>query len=571
MKNCLCAVLLVIWFFPTSSLAAGTAARPNVLWIVSDDQGYGDLSSMGHPVLKTPHLDLLKRESLWLRNFYVAPLCAPTRASLLTGRHQFRTGVWDTWNSRSNMAADEVTVAEYLHRAGYATAAIGKWHLGENYPFRPMDQGFRHSFIWNNLDRFAPTFDRNGATTKPYGGFLDDVVTEEAIRFISQKRDRPFFAYVPFFLPHTFWGKQVSDADVARFAEVPGLSPADREVMAMLANLDRNVSRLLDALKTEGLAEKTLVIFHSDNGLVGRQGEAARFNAGLRGQKQTVYEGGIRVPCFVRWPGKLTPRTIEERVASIDLLPTILEVASVRARAKPSNALDGISLWPLMTGRRDSLPPRLLYQQQQPQKSGQLPQPFVNAAIIGPRYKLVFPKDESAPELYDLQQDEAERHNLAAQQPALVAEMKTAYLAWFARVTQERGFAPLRAQIGHPAQPIFRESMIQVDEKKGLQLQVKRAGVYRIEMRQVQPDLFPQGGALGLTDGKQVWQAEVRPDTKAISLSVSLPAGFVALVPWSKGKLSRQGYVPLGDDPGCRELLIRGPEKRPANKHDNEK
>ena len=565
MKTCLCVAMFLSCFLSTSSWA-GADSRPNILWIVSDDQGYGDLSSQGHPVLKTPHLDRLKSESVWLRNFYVAPLCAPTRASLLTGRYPFRTGVWDTWNSRSNMAADEVTAAEYLHRAGYATAAIGKWHLGENYPFRPMDQGFQHSFIWNNLDRFAPTFDRNGATTGPYDGFLDDVVAEEAIRFIRQKRDRPFFAYVPFFLPHTFWGRQVPEAEVQRFADVPGLTAADREVMAMLVNLDRNIGRLLDALEAAGHAENTLVIFHSDNGLVGRQGHAARFNAGLRGQKQTVYEGGIRVPFFARWPGRLAPRTIRERAASIDLLPTLLEVAGVRARTKPAKRMDGISLWALLTGRQESLPPRLLYQQQQPQKSGQTPQPFVNAAIIGPRYKLVFPRDESAPELYDLLQDEAEQRNLAALQPALVAEMKASYRAWFARVAQERGFAPQRAQLGAPAQPIFRESMIQVDEKEGLRLQVTRAGVYRIEMRHVQTDLFPQGGALGLTDGKHVWQAEVRPGTKAVSFSASLPAGFIALVPWSRGKLPRQGYVPLGDDPGCRELVIRGPETPGADR-----
>lgn len=561
MKICFRAVILLACLFPVSLLAQ-TASRPNILWIVSDDQGYGDLSSLGHPVLKTPHLDQLKRESVWLRNFYVAPLCAPTRAGLLTGRHQFRTGVWDTWNSRSNMAADEVTAAEYLRRAGFATAQIGKWHLGENYPFRPLDQGFQHSFVWNNLDRFAPTFDQNGVTTTPYNGFLDDVVTDEAIRFISQKRDRPFFAYVPFFLPHTFWGKQVPDADIERFANVPGLTPADREVMAMLVNLDRNLGRLLAALKARGLAENTLVIFHSDNGLAGRQSEAARFNAGLRGQKSTVYEGGVRVPCFVRWPGRLTPRTINERVAGTDWLPTLLEIAGVTKRNRPlAKPLDGISLWPLLSGQQEALPERFIFQQQQPQKSGQAPQPFVNAAIIGPRYKLVFPKDESSPELYDLYEDEAEQRNLADAQPARVAEMKDAYRDWFASVTGERGFAPLRAHIGNPVQPIFRESMIQVDEKKGLQLEVERAAVYHIEMRQVQTDLFSNGGALGLTDGKQVWQAEVRPDTKTISLSVTLPAGPITLIPWSKGRLSRKGYVPIGDDPGCREIIIRGPWK----------
>jgi len=547
----------------TVNMSAGSAPiRPNILWIVSDDQGYGDLSSMGHPALKTPHLDRLKTESVWLKNFYVAPLCAPTRSQLMTGRHNFRTGVWDTWASRSNLAADEITIAEYLRDGGYGTAQFGKWHLGENHPFRPTDQGFEQAFVWNNLDRFAPTFDRGGVTTPPFSGFLDDVVTDEAISYIGVKRDRPFFAYVALFLPHTFWAKQVPDEYVRLFADLSDLSPSDREVMGMLVNMDRNVGRLLAALRERGLDENTLVIFQSDNGLTGRQQAAARFNAGLRGFKQQVYEGGIRVPCFVRWPGKLAPRTETARTAGVDLVPTLLEVAGVAPREKP---LDGVSLWPLLAGTEPALAERFIFQQQQPQKSGSRPQPFVNAAVIGPRYKLTWPKDEATAELYDLETDPGESKNLASDLPERVATLTAAYRQWFDGVSTDRGFEPVPPVIGHVAQPVFRESMIQVREQTGLPLIVARAGDYRITMRQVQTALFPQGGALGLTDGRKVWKASVGADTKEVTFTATLPLGPITLIPWAEGRTPREGgYVPIGLDPGCRDLVIEKINDQPA-------
>jgi len=533
---------------------AGAAdTRPNILWIVSDDQGYGDLSAMGHPVLKTPHLDRLKSESVWLKNFYVAPLCAPTRAALLTGRHNFRTGIWDTWASRSNLAADEVTIADHLRRGGYTTAQIGKWHLGENYPARPIDRGFEHAFVWNNLDRFAPTFARDGQTTAPYPGFLDNVVTDEAIRFLGRKHERPFFAYVPLYLPHTFWAKQVPDEDVRRFADVPDLSPSDREVMGMLENLDRNVGRLLAALRALGLEENTLVIFHSDNGLGGRRQSASLFNAGLRGAKGQVLEGGIRVPCFVRWTGRLAPRVETARAAGVDLLPTLLEATGL---PPSSRKLDGISLWPLLRGDLKALSDRFIVQQQQPQKSGLPPQPFVNATIIGPRYKLLWLQDEATPELYDLEADEGEKTNLALRMPERVAEMKAAYRKWFDVAAAERGFAPVPPTVGHPAQPVFRESMIQVPEKTGIPLVVARAGEYRIRLGHVQAALFPAGGWLGLTDGTHIWKGKVDAGTAEVVLNVPLPAGRVTLRPWAEGRTEKLGYVPVGLDPGCRDLTI---------------
>lgn len=555
---------LLVWL---ALLAAAVCARaddrPNILWIVSDDQGYGDLSSMGHPALKTPRLDRLRQESVWLRNFYVAPLCAPTRAALLTGRHNLRTGVWDTWASRSNLAVSETTIADDLVAAGYTTAQFGKWHLGENHPFRPIDRGFNHAFVWNNLDRFAPTFSKDGATTDPYPGFLDNVVTDEAIRFLRSPHAKPFFAYVALFLPHTFWGEQVPEADVERFADVDRLSAKDREVMGMLENVDRNVGRLLDALREAGLDDNTIVVFHSDNGLTSRQQSTARFNAGLRGTKGQVYEGGIRVPAFVRWANRLQPRTDLNRVGAVDLLPTLLEATGVPHRGPRT---DGISLWPLLSGTATTINPRYIFQQQQPQRSGKEPQPFVNAAVVGHRYKLVFVDGEDAPELYDLERDEGETTNISAEQPQRVAEMKAAYLTWFEDVSRERGFRPQPVVIGSPAQPIFRESMIQVPETTGLPVVIARAGEYLIRLRLVQTSLFPQGGYLGLTDGQQIWRATVNADTEEVRLRVQLPAGPLTLKPWSQGKQSREGYLVTGD-PGCREIFIEPIGFNPPQAH----
>ena len=243
--------------------AAGSHDRPNVLVIVSDDQGYGDLSCFGNQHLPTPNLDRLKSESVWLERFYVAPLCAPTRAGLMTGRYQYRTGVWDTWSGQSNMAADERTLAEYFDDAGYATGHFSKWHMGSNYPFRPPDQGFATSvdcFFPLYKDRLNPRFSMNGVFGEPRGRFVDDFIADEAIKFMAKPREKPFLAYVAFFMPHYYPDKQVPDEYVRPFHADAELLPGDREVYGMVSNLDQNVGRLLAALRAQGLEENTALL-----------------------------------------------------------------------------------------------------------------------------------------------------------------------------------------------------------------------------------------------------------------------------------------------------------------------
>ncbi len=535
------------------------AQRPNILVIVSDDQGFGDLSALGHPVLKTPHLDRLKSESLWMRRFYTSPLCAPTRAQIMTGRHQFRTGVWDTWSSRSNLAADEKTAPQYFREAGYRTGIFGKWHLGENYPFRPQDRGFDETLVWSNFDRMAPTFSRSGATVGPFDRFLDDMNVDEAIRFLGARQDQPFFLYVPLWLPHDHWQEEVPAQYIEPYRHVASLTDKEKRIFGMIGNLDYNVGRLLDALDKAGLREDTLVIFMSDNGLTGRSSALGSYNAGLRGRKGQTYEGGIRVPFFVRWPARIAPRVEETPAMAADLLPTLLEAATGRA-PQWKNPIDGLSLLGLWERQTNHLPDRTIIQQQQPQRTGKSPQPFDNVAVIGPRYKLVVPAASSPKELYDLSVDEGERTDVAAQHPEVVKQLSDHYLLWLESMNSDRGFASNPAILGNPASDVFRESMIQVQETNGLSLIVEKAGQYEVELLVVRQELFPEGGELGLSDGQgKVWKAPVRPETESVKLVLELAAGPLRLFAWNRGKLPKSGYVPLGDDPGFRQIVIRGP------------
>jgi arylsulfatase A-like enzyme len=531
--------------------------RPNVLLIISDDQGFGDFSSMGHPLLKTPHLDHLKGQSLWMRNFYASPLCAPTRAQLMTGRHQFRTGVWDTWASRSNLAADEQTLADHFKASGYRTGIFGKWHLGENFPFRPQDRGFEETLIWNNFDRMKPTFSRTGQTTEVFDRFVDDVNIDQAVRFMREGVE-PFFLYLPLWMPHTHWQTEVPSTYLEPFKANPNLTEQEKRIFGMIGNLDANVGRVLEALDQSGLADNTIVIFMSDNGLVSRQSSVGRYNAGLRGQKTQIYEGGIRVPFFVRWPQRISSGVTEERGSVMDLVPTLVDLLG-RSAAVADKRLDGVSLLPLWQGRVSALADRHIIQQQQPQRSGLTPQPFENAAVVGRRYKLVSPVASAPPELYDLSVDEGERTNLAASHPEVVRELTAAYDAWYQDVTASRGFDPNPAIIGSEASSVFRESMIQVQEKTGLLLTVANAGRYEAELVLIQSELYTQDAEIGLTDGKKVWKQTVNGGENAVKLLLDLPAGQVRLFAWNRGKLARSGYVPWGDDPGFRQIVIKGP------------
>jgi arylsulfatase len=346
--------------------------KPNVILVITDDQGFGDLGFYGNPNIQTPVLDKLAKESVRFNQFFVSPVCAPTRSSLMTGRYSLRTGVRDTYKGGAIMAGSEITLAEILKDAGYHTGMIGKWHLGDNYPFRPQDQGFdftlRHlsggigqAGDWPNTLRgdssyFNPTLWQNGEMVKSKG-YCTDVFTDAAIEFVKKNRDNPFFLYLAFNAPHgplqvpiEYYEKYKTIDPSKGFENDPRPFPKmderlkenARKVYAMVSNIDDNLGRLLKQLDELKLDQNTLVIFMTDNGP-----QHYRYLAGMRGLKGLVYEGGVRVPCFWRYPaGFKGNRDIETPSAHYDILPTLADMCGGRMPA--DRKIDGRSLLPLL-------------------------------------------------------------------------------------------------------------------------------------------------------------------------------------------------------------------------------
>jgi arylsulfatase A-like enzyme len=429
--------------------------RPNVVVILTDDQGHGDLGVHGNPAVRTPTLDRLARQSVSLTAFHVAPVCSPTRASLLTGRYNYRTGVVDTYLGRSLMHPGEVTLAEMLAAAGYRTGIFGKWHLGDNYPLRAMDQGFQESLVLKGGgigqpsdppgggSYFDPRLLRNGklVATK---GYCSDVFTDAAIGFINEARGRPFFVYLAFNAPHT--PLQVDDKYVRPYRNLPETTA---RIYGMVTNIDENVGRLLAHLDEKRLSDNTIVVFLTDNGP-----QQPRYNSAMRGRKGSVYDGGIRVPCFLRWPGRWPAgQRIGVIAAHIDLTPTLLGACAV---TPPAGArFDGRSLLPLLPGGEGDWPDRTLYFQWH---RGDVPQLNRACAARSQRWKLVQPlgggqQTFAGPprfELYDMASDPAESKDVAAEHPDVVARMRRGYEQWFEDVGKSRGYAPPRIHLGAP-------------------------------------------------------------------------------------------------------------------------
>jgi len=421
--------------------------HPNVILIITDDQGYGDFGFTGNPHVKTPVLDNFARQSIRFNNFYVCPVSAPTRAGLMTGRYSLRTGVRDTYNGGAMMASSEVTIAEMLKEAGYTSGIFGKWHLGDNYPMRPCDQGFDESVThlsggmgqpgdfttWPRRDSsyFDPVLWHNGER-ESYRGYCSDIFAGEAIRFIEENKNRPFFCYLAFNAPHTplqvpgNYYKIYRNIDPSAGFEndvrpSPQMTDKDKEdarrVYAMVTNIDNNVGRLMKKLDELKIAEKTVVIFMTDNGPQQR-----RYNAGMRGLKSSVYRGGIRVPFWIKYPA-LGKRNIEidATAANIDVLPTIAGIC--KARIPATRKIDGISLLPFIDGKKSEENRPLFFYW-----TRHSPELYSNIALQKGRYKLVGNADyNSSPdkfELFDIEQDPFERNNIVKDHPDRAAEMK---------------------------------------------------------------------------------------------------------------------------------------------------
>ncbi|HSG69575.1 MAG TPA: arylsulfatase, partial [Planctomycetaceae bacterium] len=351
--------------FP-SVIDAQPKKSPNVIVILTDDQGWGDLSVHGNTNLATPHIDSLARDGVLFERFFVCPVCSPTRAEFLTGRYHLRGGVRGVSTGQERLDLDEHTIAQSFKAAGYATAAFGKWHNGTQYPYHPKARGFDEYYgftsgHWGNY--FSPLIDHNGVMVRGNGYIIDDL-TDHALRFIEQNAERRFFCYVPFNTPHSpfqvpeEWYSKFRDAPIEMRNRDPEKEELDKTrcALAMCENIDWNVGRILEKLEELKLADDTIVVYFSDNGP-----NTWRWNGGMKGRKGSTDEGGVRSPCLIRWPAGITDvdRKIPQIAGAIDLMPTLLDLCGIEhAGDKP---FDGVSLKPLLQLASQPWPERTIF------------------------------------------------------------------------------------------------------------------------------------------------------------------------------------------------------------------
>lgn len=488
------------------SCGQSSGRAPNVVIVITDDQGYGDLACHGNPQLRTPNLDRFHSESVRFTNFHVDPLCAPTRAGLLTGRYAYRTGVTAAYSGRSILRRDEVTLANMLSDAGYRTGLFGKWHLGDNWPYRPNERGFEETVAcwsggvtqaadWWGNDYFDDTYYRNNVPEK-FTGYCTDVFFDEGLRFIEQHRDQPFFLFLPTNTPHApYW---VDD----RYRE-PYLGMGVEEPRAsfygMIENIDENFGRLRTKLSELGIEDDTILVFMTDNG--SSAGWREGFNAGMRSGKGSNYDGGHRVPLFVRWPegGIDGGRDVDSLAAHIDLVPTLLELTGI---AEPDIAFDGVSLTPLLAGRGGFPKDRTHFiQHQQVRREGEYqmesPRPFYHSAVLTNRWRLV-----NGQELYDMSVDPGQKDDVAVDHPEVVASLRSRFEAWWDDVTARfdeyleipvgsEEANPVRLTSfdwytgGPPNQRVMQEAPTEGPWVDGFwAIEVVRSGRYRITLRE---------------------------------------------------------------------------------------
>ena len=393
-------------------------AKPNVVIVLADDQGWGDLSINGNENLATPSIDSLARDGVLFERFYVCPVCSPTRAEFLTGRYHPRGGVYSTSTGGERLDLDEKTIGDTFKAAGYATAAFGKWHNGMQYPYHPNGRGFDEYYgfcsgHWGNY--FSPVLEHNGRIVRGKGFIIDDL-TDHAMAFIEENKDRPFFCYLPFNTPHTPF--QVPErfyrSFESRTLESLHRDPLREELartraaLAMCENIDYNVGRVLKKLDDLNLAENTIVIYFSDNGPNGW-----RFNGGMKGRKGSTDEGGVRVPFLMRWPAQIEPgKRIPQIAGAIDLLPTLADLTGIEIVGdKP---LDGVSLKPLLTGSGEDWPERMIFSHWRGRVS-----------VRTQDYRL-----DHAGNLYDMNRDRRQSTDISKEQPELTAKLKEAAAAW---------------------------------------------------------------------------------------------------------------------------------------------
>lgn len=444
--------------------ASGLVARqPNILLIVSDDQGYMDLGSMGSPDIQTPKLDTLAAEGARLTSYYSAsPVCTPSRGSLLTGRYPQRNGTYDNFrNDRVDdgyqypsheyeisperilgMDTREVLLSEVLSKAGYATGVFGKWDLGSLRRFLPLQRGFDdfYGFVNTGIDYWTherygvpSMYRRNALTEKDKGTYTTDLFERETLRFIDEHRDDPFFVYLSYNAPH---GASSLDRGIRGFVQAPGkcldLYPSPNglqeerrhKFMAAVTCMDASIGRILDRIDQHGLRDETIVIFVSDNG-AGGGGDSGP----LRGRKSRMFEGGVRVPFLIRWPGQIEPGTVcDAFLSALEVFPTLVEAAG--SGLPEGIELDGFDMLPVIQGRRETQRESMFWERQ-----------AEYGARVG-KWKLVSSRRGSG--LFDLSEDIGESRDLSERLPAVRERVQGRYEEWVKAMADARPRGPFR-------------------------------------------------------------------------------------------------------------------------------
>ena len=549
---------------------------PNVILIITDDQGYGDLSFNGNPNIITPALDNFAAESVRFNNFYVSPVCAPTRSSLMTGRYSLRTGVRDTYNGGAIMASSEVTIAEMLKQANFTTGIFGKWHLGDNYPSRPSDQGFDESLIHlaggmgqvgdftnyfkKDTSYFDPILWHNNEQ-KPYKGYCSDIFTENAIEFIEKNKNNPFFCYLSFNAPHN--PLQVPDEYYQAYKTLdptdgidPELIPNEkisektkdntRKVYAMVTNIDDNLKKLFNKVDELGIKDNTIVIFMTDNGP-----QHARYIAGMKGRKSSVYNGGIRVPFFLRYPAMFSGnQEVNQFTAHIDLLPTLSKLCNVEMPR--DRKIDGRSFIPSINSEK--LPERTFFSYW----TRKYPELYNNIALQRGQFKLIGKTDYNSPienfELYDTYNDPFEKNNLITQKKSIALSLKKEMHQTFLELVNSENLKnPPRIMLGSDFEnPVYlnrndaggqRAVWNQEQAYSFWKVDINKEGLYDLKFKFLKP--LPANGNMYLEIGQSIQQKFNSKDNLDLieMKSVYLPKGFNDFTPFYM--FQKGNYFPL--------------------------
>ncbi|TWT76308.1 Arylsulfatase precursor [Planctomycetes bacterium CA13] len=502
----------VITVVPATILFAASptpSKAPNVVFVMTDDQGWGDLACNGNPWIKTPTIDALASQSTMLANYHVDPTCAPTRSALMTGRYSDRVGVWHTVQGRNLLRTRETTMANVFSNNGYATGMFGKWHLGDAYPFRPQDRGFEHVVYhggggvmqapdyWGN-DYFDDTYIVNGKR-KRFKGFCTDVWFDEAMKFIKSNKEKPFFAYIATNAPH---GPLYCPTKYTDLYEGDENVPS-KEFYGMITNIDDNMAKLIEFLHHEGLEENTILVFTTDNGTASGVGRGRGYDGGMRGKKGSQYDGGHRVPFMMRWPdGKIsTGKSIHRLTAHIDILPTFIDLCKLDA---PEIEFDGTSLRSLLYGDQDLWDDRSLVVESQRVVD---PVKWRQSAVMTDRWRLINGK-----ELYDIKADPKQKTDIASNHPEVFERLRNEYEKFWSDVSRDHNLTGT-VIIGSKAQPIvsfsshdwlvenvpwYQPHIIAGDMAKPAHwaLEVAHDGEYEISLRR-----WPAEADKGINDG----------------------------------------------------------------------